>query len=136
MKIMGITGCLVLSMYLSAGTSAAWAGRIDSGLWKQTSSTAGECLECQLTITEETPHTLKMVANNGWIGYVYYVPVKDEYHGFFELQKGASLPGASNWKNKVFTLKAYHDLVTLTIEAQSEKIRFKATFRKVPQGVL
>ena len=117
-----------LLLILTVNASGVYAGKITPGIWGQTSSTAGECLDCTITITEETPHMIKILANNGWVGYAHYVPAKDEYHGFLELEKGAAPPGA-NWKNTVFSMKLFLDLVTVNIEGWTNKIRFKSTYR-------
>ncbi|MGK5090762.1 hypothetical protein WDW89_01950 [Deltaproteobacteria bacterium TL4] len=119
---------LAVTMFLIT-VSTGYSKNIDVGDWQQTSSTAGDCVKCIITITEETPHMIKIKANNGWVGYAYYIPIKDEYHGFFELEKGAP-PPSKGWENMVFRVKLTYDMVTLNLEARSTKITFMSTYRK------
>lgn len=117
----------IISVFLTS-PSVLYAGRIDTGTWKQTSSTAGDCPDCRITVTQHTPHIIKLEANNGWLGFAYYIPANDEYKGFMELKKGAK-HRKENWKNIVFSIRLVRERMTLNLDAESEPVDFSATYR-------
>ena len=118
---------------LSAATVAlvlaslnASAEPVSAGVWAQTSSTAGDCANCQITITNKTPHIIELVGNNQWIGYAHYSSATDNYIGAFEWEagKGGSYDGV------VFAVEFVYEGQTLKMNAKSDKLSFSATFRK------
>ena len=118
--------CIVLVVAV-AGT--AYAADIESGIWLQTSSTAGDCADCSIEVTLLTPHVIGIDASNGWMGFAYYVSDQDEYRGFMEL-KPFSEGSPDDWLNKVFTIRLVLEKMTLNLEGSTTGIEFAATFRK------
>ncbi len=110
-------------------TAAAWGAPIDEGMWMQTSSTAGDCAECGLTVEAPTPHLRAVHANNGWVAFIRYHPDEDLYTGFLELT-GENEMMVENWRDEVFAVEAVVDGPTLTIEADSGMHEFRATYRR------
>jgi len=96
------------------------------GVWAQTSSTAGDCPNCQITITERTPHIIEITANNQWVGYAYYSKATDNYIGAFEWKAGSG----SEYEDVVFKVEFVYEGSTLTMKAKSDKLSFNATFRR------
>ena len=122
-----------LRIILTAGLlavlgTAAYSDMIEAGLWKQTGTTAGDCLECTVTVTQLTPHIIRLEANNGWYAFAYYDEKEDVYHGFLELMKFEK-GTMQNWLNKVFSIRLVKDQITLNLQAEFENIRFKVTYR-------
>ena len=111
-------------------STVAYADMIKPGLWKQTGTTAGDCLECTVSITQLTPHIVQLEANNGWYAYAYYVEEEDAYHGFLELKKFEK-GTMQNWLNKVFSIRLVQDQITLNLQAEFEDIQFHVTYRRV-----
>ncbi len=109
--------------------TSAYAAEVEEGLWKQTSTTAGDCADCMVTITKLTPHIVRLEANNGWIGIAYYDREKDEYRGFLELTKMHS-GTPEDWINKVFMIRLIMERMTLNLEGEAENISFSVTYRK------
>lgn len=82
---------LSLISAIAISTSGSWASKIPNGSYKQVSispSDWGECPKCLIKISNETPHIIKIVSNNDWVGYATYDDKKDEYHGVWEWKKG------------------------------------------------
>jgi hypothetical protein len=104
----------------------ASAEPVPAGVWAQTSSTAGDCPACQITITTKTPHIVELVGNNQWIGYAYYSSTNDKYIGAFEWEAGRG--GA--YDGVVFTVELVYEGQTLTMYAKSDKLSLRGTFRK------
>ena len=114
------TAALVLtSLHASAEPAPA-------GVWAQTSSTAGDCAACEISITNKTPHIVELIGNNYWIGYAYYSSTSDKYIGVFELQAGTG--GA--YDRVVFTVELVYEGQTLKMNAKSDKLSLTATYRK------
>lgn len=66
----------------------AFAGQIPESVYVQTSSSGtGDCPTCEITVTNATPHIVKVVSNNDWIGYASYSQKDDDYRGAFEWKK-------------------------------------------------
>lgn len=120
--------CVILIL-LTGTVLSMQAEQIEPGVWKQTSSTAGDCPDCTVTITQLSPHIIGLDANNGWIGFAYYISGKDEYTGFLEL-KNIEQAHLKNWKDKVFIMRLMLDKMTLNLEGETEDISFTATYRK------
>jgi hypothetical protein len=110
---------LLISLNASAEPVAA-------GVWEQTSSTAGDCPSCEITITKRTPHIIELAANNQWLGYAYYSSQNDNYVGAFEWQAGAG----DAYQGVVFTVVLVYEGRTLKMNAKSDKLNFTATYRK------
>jgi len=102
------------------------AEQIPSGVWLQTSSTSGDCPNCEIKITRTTPHIIQISANNGWIGYAYYTQQDDKYRGAFEWEAGKG--GAQ--ENVVFLVDMVYEGKTLSLNAKSNPLSFSATYRK------
>ena len=83
-----------------------------------------------VTVTQPAPHIIELEANNGWIGFAYYLADKDEYHGFFELQTIPNVSFEEHWADKVFIIKLIFERFTLNLEAEAEGISFSSTYRK------
>lgn len=117
---------LVLSAAVVIGSFQVMAGEIPEGTWKQTSSTAGDCSTCTVTISRPTPHIIKLTANNRWIGYAHYNPSSDNYTGAFEWEAGAG--GA--YSNVLFLMDLVYEGSTLTMNARSSKLNLSVTYRE------
>lgn len=102
------------------------ASPVSIGTWEQTSSTAGDCSNCEIRITKPTPSIIQVTANNEWIGYAYYNQSTDSYKGAFEWKKGKG--GA--YKKNVFLINLVYEGETLTMKANGTKLNFSATYRK------
>lgn len=66
---------------LAVGAGNVIAEQLPAGAWLQTSSTAGDCADCQITVTKVTPQIVQVTSNNGWTGYAHYVSSNDRYVG-------------------------------------------------------
>jgi hypothetical protein len=114
---------------LVASAAMVYAGEIESGVWRQTSSTAADCPDCTVTVLHLTPHIIQLDASNGWIGFAHYEEEKDEYQGFLEL-RATSKRHPENWVRRVFSIKLTRDQMTMTLDAKSSDVGFVATYRK------
>ena len=105
----------------------AFAGQIPEGVYVQTSSSGtGDCPTCEITVTNATPHIVKVVSNNDWIGYASYSQKDDNYRGAFEWKAGKG--GA--YEGVVFASDLVYEGKTLNLNAKSIPLSFSATFRK------
>ncbi len=104
----------------------AAAAQVPAGSWGQTSSTAGDCSNCEIKITKPTPHIIQIISNNDWIGYAYYNQSTDSYKGASEWKKGTG--GA--YENVVSLDTLIYEGETLTIKSHSSKGDFTTTYRK------
>ena len=120
---------LLVAGFLIVSVAMLYAGEIESGVWKQTSSTAADCPDCTITVSQLTPHIIQLDANNGWIGFAYYVTEKDEYQGFLELEI-FSKKTPKNWIRRIFSIRLIREHLTLTLDAKSPDVSFSATYRK------
>ncbi len=102
------------------------ASQVSTGVWKQTSSTAGDCSSCEIKIIKPTNHIIQINSNNSWIGYAYYNQSTDSYKGAFEWKKGDG--GA--YENHVFLIELVYEGKTLTMKAKGTKLTFSTTYRK------
>ena len=100
------------------------AGQVPSGNWQQTSSTAGDCADCEITVTRTTPQIIQFVSNNGWQGYAYYSAKDDAYKGAFQFDAG------QGYDNVVFLVEARYEGKTLSFDAKSVPLSYTATYRK------
>jgi len=121
-SIKKVINCLLGSL-LTVSASAAFASQVSDGTWYQTSSTAGDCPNCLISIERDTPHIIKLTANNGWTGYGYYSSNSDSYTGAFQWKSG-------EYKNHVFFMDLTYEGKTLTMKARGNGPLFSATFRK------
>ena len=117
---------LLFPAMLAFASFGAAAEQIPPGAWLQTSSTAGDCPNCEIEITRVTPHILQMTANNGWIGYAYYTQQDDKYRGAFQWEAGKG--GA--YENVVFLVEMTYEGKTLSFNAKSNPLNFSSTLRK------
>lgn len=60
------------------------ADPVSEGRWEQVSSSAGECRSCEMEITRQIDHIIRLVGNNGWLGYATYDRRRDVYRGSLE----------------------------------------------------
>ena len=104
----------------------AAAEQVPPGLWLQTSSTAGDCSNCEVKISRATPDILQISSNNGWIGYAYYTQQNDKYTGAFPWEAGKG--GA--YENVVFLIEMTYEGKTLLFNAKSNPLSFSSTYRK------
>ena len=125
-KYVRVLFCLSVLSWAVCGLSAA---EIDPGVWKQTSSTAGDCADCTIAVERVTSHIMHLEASNGWVGFAYYDADNDAYHGFFELTKMTDGTPA-NWVDRVFMIELVMERMTLNIVGESGDITFSATYRK------
>lgn len=105
---------------LIAFASYVYAGKINEGTYRQTSvnpSDWGDCPKCTITITKETPHAIRIVAKNGWIGYAIYDKDMDRYAGSWEWKQGRG--GA--YAGEVFDCVLFHDGKVITMDVKSQK---------------
>ena len=100
------------------------AGQVPSGNWQQTSSTAGDCADCEISVAKSTPQIIQITSNNGWKGYAYYSAKDDTYKGAFQFEAG------QGYDNVVFLLEARYEGKTLSVDAKSAPLSFAATYRK------
>ena len=117
---------MLFSAILALVSYDAAAEQVPPGLWFQTSSTAGDCPNCELKISRVTPHILQLSSNNGWIGYAYYTQQDDKYRGAFQWEAGKG--GA--YENVVFLLEMTYEGKTLLFNAKSNPLTYSSTYRK------
>ena len=115
---------LVLCGLMIAASMQAGAEQVPPGQYRQTSSTGGNCADCEITITRVTPQIVQFASNNGWIGFAYYLPKEDKYRGAFQWQSGKA-----DYEKVVFTVDMNYDKKTLTFDAKSAPLSFKETYR-------
>ena len=115
---------VILGLILSV--TFAFAGQVSEGMWKQTSSTGGDCPNCKISISKVSPHIIQITSNNDLVGYAYYNQSKDNYKGAMEWKAGKG----GTYKNVVFLITITYDRKTLTINAKSNSGNFTATYRK------
>jgi len=104
----------------------ASAGQITDGVYVQTSSSVGDCPTCEITITNATPHIVKIASSNDWIGYATYAQQDDKYRGDFEWEAGKG----DAYEGVVFAIDLVYEGKTLTLDAKSSPLNFSATYRK------
>lgn len=117
-----VHACIAAS--LAFATSNVAAGQLPPGTWVQTSSTAGDCADCEIRVTRTTPQIIHFVSNNGWQGYAYYSIKDDAYKGAFQFDVG------QGYDNVVFQVEARYEGKTLSFDAKSVPLSFAATYRK------
>ncbi|MGP1680954.1 MAG: hypothetical protein ACTS8S_01330 [Giesbergeria sp.] len=117
---------ILLSTIIALASYNAVAEQVPAGVWQQTSSTAGDCSNCEIKITLVSPHIIQISANNGWIGYAYYIRRDDKYTGAFQWQAG----NGGAYENVVFVVEMTYEGKTLSFDAKSNPLSFSATFRK------
>ena len=115
---------ILLGMVLFS--SSAISAQLTEGIWKQTSSSHGDCPNCTIEIERPTHHIINIKANNGWVGYAYYNQSTDSYKGAFQWKKGT----VEAYENVVFLIDLTYEKNTLTMDAKSNKLNFSATYRK------
>lgn len=114
--------CIALSLALSAFD--VMAGQVPAGTLLQTSSTAGDCADCEITVTKATPQIIQFASNNGWRGYAHYSAKDGAYKGAFQFDAG------QGYDNVVFLVEARYEGKTLSFDAKSAPLSFTATYRK------
>lgn len=90
--------------------------------WVQTSSSAGDCATCEITTTFISPNIMRIDANTGWVGYGHYRASDNSFHGAFEFTNG-------EFENIVILSDFTIEGKTLTLDAKSEPLSFRATYR-------
>lgn len=111
---------------LAVATSHAVAEQVPAGKWLQTSSTAGDCADCELVVTKVTPHIVQIASNNGWTGYANYVARDDRYVGAFQWKAGEG----GDYQDVLFNVEMTYERQTLTFKAKSDPLSFSSTYRK------
>jgi len=105
------------------------AAKIPEGLWYQTSSTAGDCAKCTITIKYITPSIFLVEANNNWAGFAYYDIDSDVYEGVMEWKVDIN----DHYKPyTVFRMKFVYEGRTLNLyvyDYKHQKLVFKVTYR-------
>jgi hypothetical protein len=99
---------------------------LPAGAWTQTSSTAGDCAACEVTVTQVTAHIIQLTSNKGWTGFALYEAPRAHYAGVFEWIDGE--PGEQ--KDTPVCIPMTYQGQTLTMDAAAGAFNFKATFRK------
>lgn len=122
MKFVNVFVAAMLAMTM--GNAAA--EQLATGVWLQTSSTAGDCADCEITVTRITPQIIQIASNNGWTGYAHYVFKDDRYEGAFQWNAGAG----GDYQNVVFLVDLTYERQTLTFKAKSDPLSFSSTYRK------
>lgn len=97
------------------------AAEVPSGSWLQSSSTAGDCADCQITLTTVTPQILQIGSNNGWKGFAYYSSKEDKYKGAMQ---------SNDYPNVVAVVELTYEGKTLSLRAESPAVNFSSTYRK------
>jgi hypothetical protein len=115
---------VILGLVVST-SSLATAAPISVGVYKQTSSTAGDCPNCEIEIKKAVTNTIEIVANNGWRGFAYYDKTKDQYQGFYEWTD-------PKYAGVVYTATFVYEGQTLRMDAThlDSKHNLTATYRK------
>lgn len=119
MKIMRVLVASILALAAFNGAAA----EIPAGVWQQSSSTAGDCAECTITVTKTTPQIIQYTSSNGWKGYAYYSSSEDKYKGAFQWEE-------ADYANVVFLVQLTYEGKTLTLKAGSVPLSFSSTYRK------
>ncbi len=117
---------VVLSAIFVFASFGAAAEVIPAGLWRQTSSTAGDCSTCQLTVVQITPHILKLSTDGSFVGYAYNTQKNGIYTGVceWEANKGG------DFDNVVFQVEMTYKGKVLSLNAKSIPLNFSATYQK------
>ncbi len=107
----------------------SYASEISNGIWKQTSSNAGDCSSCTIRVTNIYKDIIKVEGlntNNGrtntkWVGFYVYHKNIDEYKGFERWLKGDNDIGETSLilENNTLNKKSLYKNGTI-----------KATYRK------
>lgn len=119
MKVMHV---LIASILASVSFNGA-AAEIPAGTWQQSSSTAGDCADCTITVTKATPQIIQFTSNNGWKGYAYYASKEDTYKGAFQWE-------GADYRNTVFLVQLTYEGKTLSLKTESPALSFSSTYRK------
>ena len=110
---------------LAFASCGAVAEQIPPGIWLQTSSTAGDCPNCEIKINRTTPHIIQISANNGWVGYAYYTQQDDKYRGAFQWEVGKGV-----YENVLFLIEMVYEGKTISFNAKSSSLNFSSTYRQ------
>lgn len=111
---------LVILFTTLFGNSSVFAEKIPNGVYRQTSvnpSDWGECPSCKMTVSHETPHSIRWESNNGTVGHANYDDEKDSYSGSWEWKSGKG----GYYENEVFDAKIFYDGKTITMDVKSRK---------------
>lgn len=105
---------------------------ISDGIYKQTSVTPsdwGECPKCTITITEESPNIVKIVANNHWSGHATYNKEKGQYSGTWQWETGKG----GNYENEIFncTLINNGKQIIMNVESQKTGLKHSIVYRNI-----
>ncbi len=77
----------------------------------------GECPTCTITVLKETPHIIKIISNNAWIGYAVYDDRQGKYFGVWEWKQGSG----GYYAEEVFECELTFIGKTLTMYVKSRK---------------
>ncbi len=124
-EFMKFTSAFVAAI-LSSLAFSAQAEQVPVGVWLQTSSTAGDCADCQITVSKPTPQIIQIESNNGWKGYAHYVAKNDRYEGAVQWAAGQG----GDYEYVVLLIQATYVGSILSLRAESEALSFSSTYRQ------
>lgn len=121
----------IFAIILFASAFAGWAEEIPEGTYRQTSVNPadwGECPQCTITVIRETPHIIRIHANNGWVGFAVYDTQKDRYKGTWEWKLGKG----GSYESIVFYSDIFYDgnVVTMDVVYRESPKKHTITYRK------
>ncbi|MGC9504351.1 hypothetical protein [Baaleninema sp.] len=96
------------------------SGRIPDGTYRQIKvipNDWGENPNITVTIIKETPHIIRLVANNQWIGYAVYNESQGSYLGSWEWKQGTG----GYYEAEVFDCLLSYDGSNVTMGVTSRK---------------
>ncbi len=117
---------VLIAAILSSLAFSAQAEQVPVGVWLQTSSTAGDCADCQITVSKPTPQIIQIESNNGWKGYAHYSAKADRYEGAVQWAAGQG----GDYENVVLLIQVTYVGSTLSLRAESQALSFSSTYRK------
>lgn len=117
---------IIISLYFLFFTSTGYADQISEGTWQQTSSTAGDCSSCTISVKRLSPHIIQLSSNNNWVGFAVYDNEEDNYRGISEWEFGKG----GVYEGNILILDIIHEGQTINCKFTSIEGTFKATYRK------
>ncbi len=120
--------CVSFILILSV-SSVCYSQTIKNGTYKQTSVSGlgwGDCATCNITIENVTPDIIKIISNNGWIGFAVYDIKEDKYNGAWQWKK------EHPWNGHIFDCSIFQDgrVINLIGTHRNSGEKYSITYRK------
>ncbi len=113
-------------LLLASAFPAAAQEKMPAGRYVQTSSSAGDCSDCNVEIIPVAPDLIQIRANNDWSGIATYEPRSGQYMGYSQYQAGEGGVFGGPPMEVIWTYS--NDVLTMRAEARPSPI--VATYRR------